>query len=53
MEEQNEDMQIQIKKKTGEELHRLKALGESYDDVISRLLKGPKIPNPAKKEAKP
>lgn len=42
-------MQIQIKKATGEKLHRLKQLGESYDDVINRLL-GQKIQKPSQKK---
>lgn len=30
--------QIQVDKSTAEELGRLKSLGDSYDDVINRLL---------------
>lgn len=36
--DKNQSVPIRIKRKTKEKLHKMKKLGESYDDVINRKL---------------
>jgi predicted CopG family antitoxin len=44
--EKEENTTITLPKTLVEKLHRLKAYGESYADVIERLLNGKKITKP-------